>query len=181
VKSKHEKSNETDAPALPAKEGLHEIANQPPKEEQLPSPEATGKEERQELTDQLQRLQAEFENFRKRLEKEQESIRNEACVQTIEDLLPIIDHLDRALATPHEKNSFTHGIELIRQEFAKLLEERGVRPMEAKGQRFDPNLHEALLTEENKEATPNTIIEVIEQGYLLGGRVLRHAKVKVTR
>lgn len=179
--SKHEKNPETSAPELQGKEPPQEIASRPPKEEQLPSPEAIWKEERQELIGQLQRLQAEFENFRKRLEKEQESLRNYACETAIEDLLPILDHFDRALATPHEKNAFTQGIGLIRQEFARLLEERGVKPIDAKGQRFDPNLHEALMAEENKELPPNTIIEVFEQGFLLGDRVLRHAKVKVTR
>lgn len=135
-----------------------------------------------ELIGHIQRLQAEFENYRKRTEKENERFRVQACNDLIEELLPLMDSLELAIrnARPDERNPFYQGIELVYAQFRGLLERYGVEEIPAEG-RFDPQLHEAMLAEEAPGAERGSIIETLQRGYTQRGTVLRTAKVKVAK
>ncbi|MCL1811263.1 MAG: nucleotide exchange factor GrpE [Methanomassiliicoccaceae archaeon] len=124
------------------------------------------------------RLQAEFDNFRKRTEKENEEFRKFAAWGMAGSLLTIADDMDRALGTATEETELVRGIRSIRQNLMKVLEENGIReiPTDCK---FDPNLHEALCTVEAD--TDGDIAEVFQKGYRLNDRILRYPKVKVTK
>ena len=136
-----------------------------------------------DLLDQLQRLQAEFENFKKRSEREREEYRAFASVALIEQLLPIVDNFELALT--HGKNgcldgAFVKGVELVYAQLVEVLEHSHITIINPSGA-FDPYRHEALLTEAKEGATKGTILEVLQKGYELNGRVLRPAKVKVAK
>ncbi len=136
----------------------------------------------EELVAQLQRLQAEFENYKKRTEREFAAYKEVAMGACISALLPVIDNLELALknATKEEKDGFYKGIELVYAQFLSILHELGVEEIKTEG-RFDPRLHEALLAEAHEGSEKNTILEVLQKGYRLKDRVLRTAKVKVAK
>ncbi len=132
-----------------------------------------------ELTDTLKRVQADYENYRKRVDKQQEELAKFAALQAMSALLPIIDDLELALKNAHNKDDgFYKGIELIYAKLTGMLTSEGIEPLDALGKRFDPALHEALLTEES-DKEPGTVIEELQKGYVAGDRVVRTAKVKV--
>ncbi len=139
--------------------------------------------ERQGLIEQLQRLQAEFQNYQRRVEKES----LEQCVwargELARKLLPVLDNLELALtnATPDERDGFYKGVELIAAQLLQLFEEEGVKPLHPENEQFDPKLHEAMLTEQRDGVEKGRVIEVLQKGYALNGRVLRTAKVKVAK
>lgn len=124
------------------------------------------------------RLQADFDNFRKRTEKENEEFRKFAVGGMAKSLLTILDDMDRALRTAEEESELVAGIRGIRQNLMKLLEENGITEISTDC-KFDPNLHEALCTVESD--TDGEIAEVLQKGYCLNGRILRYPKVKVTK
>ncbi len=139
--------------------------------------------ERGELIDQLRRLQAEFENYKKRIEKERGEFSRYVKGEVIAKLLPVIDNFELALNSCDEKRReerFYKGVELIYAQLMEVLEKEGVRTFNPIGERFDPYKHEAMLSEES-EREKNTIIEVLQKGYTLHDKVLRTAKVKVAR
>lgn len=129
-----------------------------------------------------QRSQAEMINYRKRVEKEQAKIYENSSARVIMRFLDILDDLDRALAnrpSDNEGAEWANGIELIYRKLHTILDNEGVKLMEAEGQTFDPNLHEAISQEESPDHESGQIIEVINKGYLIGERVLRPALVRV--
>ncbi|HZX44948.1 MAG TPA: nucleotide exchange factor GrpE [Candidatus Nanoarchaeia archaeon] len=132
-----------------------------------------------ELTDTLQRLQAEFENYKKYVEKEKEMYRRYAKADIIEKLLPILDSFEFALKNQCDMESFRKGVELIYAQFYGALEKEGLKKIEAKG-KLDPNFHEVLLKAPS-DKEEDTIIAELQKGYLLNERVLRHTKVKVSK
>lgn len=136
------------------------------------------------LKDQLLRKAAEFDNYRKRTEKDfAEHLRN-ANAQLITDLLPVLDDHDRAIATDtksEDYESLRKGNELVRQKFFDVLKSYGLQPIQALDQQFDPEKHEALMQMEVKGKKPNLVVEEYLKGYELNGRVLRHAKVFVSK
>ena len=132
-----------------------------------------------ESTETLQRLQAEFENYKKRIEKESAEFRKYSNAKLITRLLPILDSFELALKNTKEEG-FKKGIELIYSQLYQTLEEQGLRKIEALNQKFDPYKHEVLLTEESGE-DEDTIIEELQKGYMLNDAVLRHTKVKITK
>ncbi len=137
-----------------------------------------------EYLDGWQRARAEFANFKKRVEREQSQVYQNAAGNIIKRYLEILDDLERALKNrPQEGEGaiWAEGIELIARKFAALLEAEGVKPMQAEGQFFDPNLHEAISQEEDGNYASGQVIEVVKQGYLLGDRVLRPAVVRIAR
>lgn len=134
----------------------------------------------QELTSNLQRLQAEFENYKKRVQTEQQAYCLSANKNLITDLLQVLDNFELALVKEEKKDGFYKGVELIYSSLYTMLEKHGLKRIEALNQRFEPRLHEALLTEES-EAEPNTVIEELQKGYVLHDTVLRHSKVKVAK
>ncbi len=135
-----------------------------------------------ELTDSLQRLQAEFENFKKRCEKDNADFRNYASALIIEKLLPILDSFELALNNHANKEEFVKGVELIYSQFYDLLEKEGIRPIKTKGEKFDAYKHEVLLSEKTeKDEEDEKIVEELQKGYMLKDKVLRYAKVKVLK
>jgi molecular chaperone GrpE len=131
-----------------------------------------------EYLQMAQRLQADFDNFRKRTQRENEEFKAFATAGLISELLTIEDDLDRALDSAKEENDFVIGVRGIRQNLMKILESKGLTEIPTDG-KFDPNCHEALCVEESD--TDGDIAEVFQKGYRLGNKVLRYSKVKVTR
>jgi molecular chaperone GrpE len=135
--------------------------------------------ERDELFDRLQRLAAEFDNFRKRAAREQGEVLKRANERLVKELLPVLDDLGRALdaAEEHQEVQLEEGVRLVQRSLASLLEREGLAEIETDG-KFDPHVHEALLTQPS-ELEEGSILEVIQKGYRLGDRVLQPARVVV--
>ena len=131
-----------------------------------------------EYLQMAQRLQADFDNFRKRTQRENEEFKAFATAGLISELLTIEDDLDRALDNAKEENDFVIGVRGIRQNLMKVLESKGLTEIPTDG-KFDPNCHEALCIVEAD--TDGEIAEVFQKGYRLGNKVLRYSKVKVTK
>lgn len=129
-----------------------------------------------------QRSQAEFINYKKRIEREQTQMFQDAAARVVKRFLPVLDDLDRALQNAPangEAAEWAAGIDLIYRKLFTILENEGVTPMEVVGEMFDPNLHEAIAQEDNEDYESGQIIEEIQKGYLIGERVLRAALVRV--
>ncbi len=136
--------------------------------------------ERALYLDRLARLQAEFDNFRKRSARENQEFREYALTDALKQLLPILDSLDRAIKTENaEKEDFRAGVELIDRQFHDVLAKLGVEPIEATGQPFDPNLHQAVQMVETDEVPDHTVIDELQRGYKVKDRLLRPAMVRV--
>lgn len=135
--------------------------------------------ERDELVDVVQRLQAEFANYKKRVAREQEALVARAHEGLVKQLLPVLDDLGRALeaAEQHEEAKLEEGVRLVHRQLADVLDKEGLAEIPTDG-RFDPNVHEALLSQPSDEP-PGSVLEVIQPGYMLGDRVLRPARVVV--
>ena len=140
--------------------------------------------ERDTYLDQLLRTKAEFMNYQKRMVKESESTSQFAVQSLILDFLPELDNFDRALKladSSKDIDKFVEGIKLIEEQLFKVLGKYGVEPIETVGKPFDPNLHEAVMEEENNEMPHHTIIDEFQKGFLLKERVIRPSKVKVSK
>lgn len=136
--------------------------------------------ERDTMVDRLARLQAEFENARKRTAREQQDFRDYALADAIKALLPTLDSFERALQTgSREQSEFRGGIELIYKQLQDALLKLGLHPIPAKGEIFDPHLHEAVEMVETSDAPDHLILEELQRGYKLKDRLLRPAMVKV--
>ncbi len=150
-------------------------------EEQQPvSPE----EKIRELEDKYLRLAAEFDNYKKRTAKQYLSIAENARAEILSELLTVQDNFERALEVDHESSDFADfrkGIELIFNQISDVLRKNGVEQFESIGCKFDPNLHEALMTVETEDADPDTIVQELTKGYKFNDKVLRHARVAVAR
>lgn len=138
-----------------------------------------------ELTQDLQRVRADFENYRKRVEQEKEMARATGKVQAIMKLLPVIDNIERAIAhTPEDlkENKWAQGVTSLVKNLEKSLESLDLTRIDAKqGAKFDPELHEAIQFDEDAEGDHEVIAEELQPGYKLGGDVIRHSMVKVTK
>ncbi len=138
--------------------------------------------ERAAYLDRAARIQAEFENFRKRSEKQQQEYKDYALAGAMTTLLPILDSLDRALNTKAASlDDFHAGIELIDKQFHDALAKLGVQPVPAQGEAFDPNLHQAIQMVDTDEVEDNHVIDELQRGYKLKDRLLRPAMVRVAR
>jgi molecular chaperone GrpE len=138
------------------------------------------KDERDTLLDRLARLQAEFENARKRAAKEQQDFRDFAAADTVKALLPALDSFERALTTPASQASeFRNGVELIHKQLQDALQKIGVRPVAAKGELFDPHVHEAIEMVPTDQAPDHHVIDELQRGYKLKERLIRPAMVRV--
>jgi molecular chaperone GrpE len=135
--------------------------------------------ENEELIDTLQRVKAEFDNYRKRAARDQASLVARAHERLVKELLPVLDDLERALgaAEKHEEAKLEEGVRLVHRSLAEALTREGLAEIETNG-KFDPHVHEALLTQPS-EAEEGSVIEVLQRGYKLGDRVLRPARVVV--
>ena len=140
-------------------------------------------QENSELKDQFLRKSADFENFRKRMNREKEEAIAFANRELLEDLLPIIDDFERAIKSAEESkdfDAFLEGVALIEKQFTSMLERKwGLTRFDSEGEEFDPQRHEAVTSEEGEPGSSPTVVEDYQKGYLLRDRVLRSAKVKV--
>ena len=136
----------------------------------------------EELTDRLTRQMAEFDNFRKRTEKEKSQMYEIGAKDIIEKILPVVDNFERGLAAVAEddkEDPFVQGMDKIYKQLMTTLDGIGVKPIEAVGQEFNPDFHNAVMHEENEEAGENTITEEFQKGYMYRDSVVRHSMVKV--
>ena len=139
------------------------------------------REERDTLLDRLARAQAEFENARRRAQREQQEFRDYALTEAIKALLPILDSFDHALASEAKGDEFRSGMELIDRQLHDALGKLGVTEVEAEGQRFDPALHEAIEMVDTDAVPDQQVFQELQRGYRLRGRLLRPAMVRVAR
>lgn len=133
----------------------------------------------EELTDQLKRNMAEFDNFRKRTEKEKASMYVIGARDIVEKILPVVDSFERGLAQAPEEDAFADGMKMIHKQLMTALEELGVKEIEAEGKEFDPNLHNAVMHVEDENLGENVVAEVFQKGYTYKDFVVRHSMVKV--
>lgn len=133
----------------------------------------------EELTDRLKRNMAEFDNFRKRTEKEKSSMYIIGAKDIVEKMLPVVDNFERGLAQAPEGDSFADGMKMIYKQLITTLDELGVKPIEAVGKEFDPNFHNAVMHVEDEEAGENIVVEEFQKGYTYKDFVVRHSMVKV--
>jgi molecular chaperone GrpE len=162
-------------------------AGQPAAEDQAPeAPDGIEQlaEQVAELNERALRQAAELENYKKRTEREKADFFKRANEGLVKDILPVLDNLERALAHARENAdlaSLLEGMELVRSELLMTLERHGLEAVEALGQPFDPELHEAMMQQENPELDENTVMNEMQKGYLFQGRLLRPAMVVVSK
>lgn len=139
--------------------------------------------EREEYYDLLLRTRAEFDNYRKRVERERLDMMETAASDLLRNLLPVVDDLERALATPAEQSggveAYRRGVELIHRQLLEVLRQHGVKPIDALGAEFDPHLHQAVTHEPAPGHREGEVIEEYRRGYTVGNRLLRPSMVKV--
>ena len=181
-----ETETQAEAEAVKEKEASSEDAQAPEEEKEKKgffSKKKDKKDEQiEELTDRLKRTMAEFDNFRKRTEKEKSTMYEMGAKDIIERMLPVIDNFERGLASipESEKNTaFAEGMEKIYKQFQKVLEDAGVKAIEAAGQPFDPNFHNAVMHVEDENFGENIVAEELQKGYMYRDSVVRHSMVKV--
>ena len=136
-------------------------------------------DERDKYLALAQRTQADFENYRKRMARENAAAQDRGIAKLAKELLPALDHLDHALKAAEGHEDVVKGFALVRDEIVAALARAGIEPFSPDGQPFDPNEHEAMTTQPSEDAPPGTVIEVYQQGYRLNGAVLRPARVVV--
>jgi molecular chaperone GrpE len=170
---------------LPAAEGGDEVASAAvaakPAEVGAASETEKLKAERDALLDRLARLQAEFDNARKRAAREQQDFREFAAADVIKSFLPILDSFERALKAGGDSSDFRNGVELIYRQFQDALQKIGVQPIAALGQPFDPRIHEAIEMVDTTEVPDHQVVDELQRGYKYKERLLRPAMVRVAR
>jgi molecular chaperone GrpE len=139
----------------------------------------TDNEDLRKLNDRYLRTVADFENYRKRSEREKDDFRRYAIANLLRDLLPVLDNFDRSLDHAAEGDDFHKGVLLIYKQLYDFLQRNGLKPIEEVGVRFDPNIHEAVIREENPDVPSQTVTAILQKGYFLHDRLLRPALVKV--
>ena len=139
------------------------------------------KNERDALLDRLARLQAEFDNARKRAAREQQDFREFAAAAVIKNFLPMLDSFERALKAGGDASDFRNGVELIYRQFQDALQKAGVQPIVAVGQVFDPRIHEAIEMVDRTDVPDHRVVEELQRGYKYKDRLLRPAMVRVAR
>jgi molecular chaperone GrpE len=162
-------------------EALNDQDPQQQQDETPPDPLEEVRRERDALQDRLLRTAAEFDNYRKRMDRERRDLAEYTAGEAIKDLLPIIDNLERALQANAQDDPLRKGVELIHMQMLEILRRRGVTPIEALGADFDPNVHEAVTQEESAQHREGEVMEELQRGYKVGDRLLRPAMVKVAK
>lgn len=125
------------------------------------------------------RLCAEYDNFRKRSQRERDTLYADIKADTLLKFLPVYDNLERALATPTEDEAYRRGVEMIMTQFCTTMQKLGITEIEALGQKFDPNVHNAVMHVEDEAFGENEVVEVFQKGFMLNDKVIRFAMVKV--
>lgn len=139
------------------------------------------KSERDSLRERMLRMQAEFDNARKRAQREQQDYRDYALTDAVKNLLPILDSFDRAITTNSSGDDLRKGVELINRQLHDALTKLGVEAVPAEGVQFDPTVHEALGLVETNDVPDHQVVEELQRGYKLKGRLLRPAMVRVAK
>jgi len=181
-RNKQMKKNEQPNEQITILDGKEDPTTEQSNGDSLEAQLASKEEETRLLIERLQRLQAEFENYKKRVSREATQLEERASDREILDFIPLYDNLQRAFASYSNETdaaAFVRGIEKIFAQFDQVLKAKGVIPFDAVGTMFDPAKHEALLSVESGEEK-NTVLEEFERGYERNGRVLRPCKVKVS-
>jgi len=155
-------------------EEIEEVSAEPPKE-------TIEKEKYDELYDKYLRLMAEYDNYKKRTQKEKEELGSFTVADTILKLLPVIDNLERALESieESEKNKFSEGIEMVLRQIFEIFEKLGVQEIDALGKEFDPNFHNAVMHIDDENYDQNFVVEQFMKGYKYKDKVIRYSMVKV--
>ena len=154
----------------------------PPQAEAQPDPLEELRREKDSLQDRLLRTAAEFDNYRKRVERERRELADYMKADVLAEILPIVDNFERALQAPSpEEEPLRKGVELIHKQMLDFLRKRGVTPIEALGADFDPNFHQAVIHETSPSHRDGEVIEELQRGYMLGDKLLRPAMVKVAK
>jgi len=160
-----------------------DAATEQAEQTEQPSPLDALRRERDALQDRLLRTAAEFDNYRKRVERDRRDQADSATADALSAVLPIVDDLERALKAPTggDIEGFRKGVELIHQQMIELLRKRGVKPIDAVRQDFDPRYHQAVVQENSPDHREGEVGEEFARGYMLGDRLLRPAMVKVAK
>lgn len=141
--------------------------------------EMVPKEDYDALDDHFKRILAEFENFKKRSQKERETLYNSILSDVVEVILPVLDNLENAVKVETKDEEYKKGIELVLKQFNDVLKSKGVEEIEALGQTFDPELHEAVRSVQDETKGEKEVVEVYRKGYKIGNKVIRHSMVAV--
>ncbi|WP_028561681.1 nucleotide exchange factor GrpE [Paenibacillus pinihumi] len=131
----------------------------------------------------LLRVQADYDNFRRRTQKEKEELAQYASMKLVTELLPVIDNFERAISAAkdsEDKDSFIKGVDMIFRQFDQVLQQEGLKPMDTVGQPFNPDFHQAIMQVESEEYEEGIVVEEVQRGYILKEKVLRPAMVKVS-
>lgn len=179
----------TEEPEIEAKEADGKKPEAEKAEEKKPE-EKKSKEKKEEkkpdlkaemdtLNDKYLRICAEYDNFRKRSQKEKDSLYGDVKAETLKKFLPVYDNLVRALAQSTEDEAYRRGVEMIMNQFNVTMEKLGVTEIECLGKKFDPAFHNAVMHVEDEEKGENEIVEVFQKGFMIGDKVIRFAMVKV--
>ena len=173
----------TDAEAAKGEEGKdaekkekRRFGRKPSKEEEKI---AALEKEKADLNDKFLRICAEYDNFRKRSQKEKDALYGDVKANTVTQFLPVYDNLERALKQNTEDEAYKKGVEMIMTQFCSTLEKLGVTEIECLGEKFDPTMHNAVMHVDDEEKGENEIVEVFQKGFKLGDKVIRFAMVKV--
>lgn len=183
-KAKEEQKEKASSDEKPAEEDAVEGKESPEKKKGSKKKQKKDKrdEKIEELNDRLVRNLAEFENFRNRSEKEKSAMFEIGAKSVIEKILPVVDNLERGfdgLSDEEKETPFAKGIEAVYKQLMTAFEEIGVTPIEAVGQEFDPNFHNAVMHDEDDSETANQVVEEFQKGYMYKDAVVRHSMVKV--
>lgn len=185
-KQQKEKALEAQANDLPIEENAQEAAPQETTLEESKSPEeelkeqlAKAEEQRDEYLDLAQRVQAEFENFRRRNANVRKESFEDGTRAFIKTILPVCDNLERALEAEGDAQSLKEGVQMVYRQLKETLEKQGVEKIDRVGEKFDPQLEDAVVQGNPEEGEPGAVCEVYLKGYKIGNHVLRHAMVKV--
>lgn len=162
-------------------EALNDQDPQQQQDEAQPDPLEELRRERDAVQDRLLRTAAEFDNYRKRMDRERRDLAESTAGEVLTELLPIIDNLERALQAAAADDPLRKGVELIHRQMLDILRKRGVKPIEALGTDFDPNFHQAVIHEPSAEHREGEVMEELQRGYVVGDRLLRPAMVKVAK
>ena len=161
------------------KKARKEAAKDKPEEKKEEPPKPTPEQELASANDRYLRLMAEYDNFRKRSQKEKENLYGDIKANAVKEFLPVYDNLERALAAETADEAYRKGVEMIMAQFGKTLEKLGVTEIKCLGEKFDPQFHNAVMHVDDEEKGENEIVEVFQKGFMLGDKVIRFAMVKV--
>ena len=180
-KAEERKEEQTEAASEEIKEELPETPDETIVEEPEVKEEAAPvmSSEMAAMNDRYLRLCAEYDNFRKRSQKEKDSLYGDVKANTLKAFLPVYDNLVRALATPTADEAYRKGVEMIMAQFNTTMERLGVTEIDCLGKTFDPNFHNAVMHVDDEEKGENEIVEVFQKGFMMGEKVIRFAMVKV--